>query len=75
MMKAKGFLTEKIADLNDLYVAFAKASRGKQNKKSVLLFRNLEVDRVDAHACKQTIIQNVSNIDIRNRPGSMSGNQ
>lgn len=39
-MKAKGFLTEKIADVNNLYVAFAKASRGKQNKKSVLLFRN-----------------------------------
>ena len=38
-MKRVGHLTERIADLDNLYLAFAKACRGKQRKREVLDFR------------------------------------
>ncbi|MBQ9363485.1 MAG: hypothetical protein IJT97_08745 [Bacteroidaceae bacterium] len=43
-MKRVGFLTERIADLDNLYLAFVKACRGKQRKQEVLEFRR-EFDR------------------------------
>src|SRR5574344_1276754 len=38
-MKRQGYLTENIADLDNLYEAFRKACRGKLRKQEVLLFR------------------------------------
>ncbi len=38
-MKRKGYLTEKIASLDNLYEAFRKASKGKQRKDEVKRFR------------------------------------
>ncbi len=39
-MKRVGFLTEKIADKENLYLAYYKAKRGKQYKKEVIRFGN-----------------------------------
>ena len=38
-MKRKGHLIEQIADVDNLYLAFHKACRGKQRKAEVLAFR------------------------------------
>lgn len=47
-MKRVGQLTEQIASLDNLYLAFAKACRGKQRKNEVLLFRRSFDDQIAA---------------------------
>lgn len=54
-----GFLTERIADLDNLYLAFVKACRGKQRKQEVLVFKR-QFDRNMANLRQQILTGNVS---------------
>lgn len=45
-MKRVGYLTERIASIDNLYLAFAKACRGKQRKTEVQLFRQSFDDNI-----------------------------
>lgn len=46
-MKRAGHLTEKIAELDNLYLAFVKASKGKQRKREVQEFREHFDDQIE----------------------------
>ncbi len=58
-MKRVNNLYEKIYDLNNLYLAYYKASKGKKNKQSVVNFSN-DLDRNLSYLQSQFIRKNVS---------------
>ena len=63
-MKRVGYLTERIASLDNLYEAFRKACRGKQCKKEVLAFRS-DFDRNIFMLRQQILSGNVEVGDYR----------